>query len=1529
MRQFAATSDTGFPAITTTSSNKSKKHKSSAGKVLLAAIVHHDTLNELVANQSTECHPNYNQKLVNDKTKATSSSNNKSDKFEVRDVEKSNSRSKNSRKVEVGVEGNQVEERNKQTECIGFIGTETSSTPIKSKIKAAINGCYTHNFERKQESSTIMASSNGGRKFSKLFSKKKKTQVTKTLIDNAQTNGYPPSAESSNFKKDQQLHQIPPTKINERENQQFNQVAYQQREQVDKQQINVLEAHQASNYEKIFETDKEQVIEFKFDLIVNKESCETNETTTIPTVNTTRDQKKQSNCYDFYHDNDVNYNADLDKESKLMNCKLDDNINELVESFVLDSSDVCFMSTGRQSSKKLAALHNPQVSASELAADTSFCDEFDYLNKLLLHTLNYSFQLLEVKKRRRRNTIVKLGNNNSQSNDELANLFINNTEPNFEDLITNGHNKYPSTESYSIEISATLFLNRNSSHNLHLRGVKTETGSSDNCADHDERLQTPTQETLSNYYILDLLSNDEIYSKQLDELVPSSLHKTQKINQILAELNCDSENKEPAKQKPFVDNPQEASRRVNSAMNEQISIDCANIEEGLKVMERIRNRLGQFERNLKVNTGKQQKTNRESSSATASSDSYAKSTTVDNKLLIIGLKLKEKIDSGLFSNRMCLIDFDPNFIEMHSIFESIFSGQALAYLKRHKLHLKKLESKFKGLVSDLIDLTNATSIITSTGGNGTKSNLNFVNGSYFKDDDDLEKQHHQVASQSKLIQAEWILYKQLSSALIRTLMIVHVHRLANTIPSTITNTNNIDGNDSGIRDECGEYYEHYLMKKNLIALKFARSIQRASAIRLKRRKRHLKSHLASSNASVASNASATTTTNDILNSLSMNDQEETSHFDYYTTTTIGDCYSPHFYQNEPGCLISTDSTSNLANPNHHHGKRRIHDRSRQQYLRYLSQNGCTNNNRHRAEPISQLKAFQYSCQRSDFATTESSSMSTSSGSRTRQIRSSRSSRKRDSNLRDNSINNFSDSDSITSTNLNSCSSASFNRPQNSFLSNNNSLHRNYNRNNHDQRHQHRSSSKPRRLKRDIELKWIAKQSSSRPVMQEQQLLHHHYDKQAATQSPSHIELSDFKMSSTQRSLSVSRVMTAPRNSSQVIQIDCSPSNTDNNLSSLSLQHLDENSNSRTLVNSGDTTLIGVEDNTDNVSDICSIVAEPPKQLKLEEFLNQLSSIIAPSSKITGIIQDKSIQNKTLVESSNKIQNEKKDFQGEASVPNSGREELRNLTEMMCRNRSMAQQQMATNRFEPDVDNNSTHSSNDLDAIKQGDTLDVQANQNNDTNTEVNEDDEDCKSHSSILEQLSSLVLESNSRLNYRNQHQHDNSHVSEREQHKLSHVSNRNNPQEHFVLQPLDCPLDNSSVDILSCRQQLNSQQASKIPKTTGHLQRILYNSSQSPRKVARSRVTVRDPSSVEERLRALSVSCQAPPASPPTSSSGAFTLSTDSSCSSSSSFVENNIKRGTIQPNDSESPLENRSGIMDERNLYASVTRGHQKVNI
>lgn len=35
---------------------------------------------------------------------------------------------------------------------------------------------------------------------------------------------------------------------------------------------------------------------------------------------------------------------------------------------------------------------------------------------------------------------------------------------------------------------------------------------------------------------------------------------------------------------------------------------------------------------------------------------------------------------------------------------------------------------------------------------------------------------------------------------------------------------------------------------------------------------------------------------------------------------------------------------------------------------------------------------------------------------------------------------------------------------------------------------------------------------------------------------------------------------------------------------------------------------------DNASDVCSVVAEPPKQLKLEEFLNQLSSAIALNKK---------------------------------------------------------------------------------------------------------------------------------------------------------------------------------------------------------------------------------------------------------------------------------------------------------------------------
>lgn len=1561
MRQLGAASGAGFPAITTTKhpNKHPKKHKSTAGKVLLAAIVHHDTINEPVASQSSD--RQHTQKLVDGQCKRVSgkASNANSDKFEGRVNEKSSLRNEKKRNKKE----KEVEERNKQTDymsnCIE-IETSPSTTPIKTKIKAAINACYTHENsnnveESRQADSNDAANSGGRRKFSKLFSKKRKTPAktaaTTTLIDN-----------SNPSKRDQQLdrhHQIPPTKMTKKEN--SNQVTSNQqvREQVDKQQINVCEERQASSCEKIFENDREQVIEFKFDLIVNEDSCETNEESTITTTTTkTRGQKKQFNCNDCDHDNvdydnyDVNCNVDSsDRESRLMNCKLDDNVNELVESFILDSSDVCFMSTGKQKSERIIGGDSNKFPASannnDFAADTRCCNEFDYLNKLLLHTLTYSFQLLEVKKRRRRSTMSKLGNDSnisSQSDDELANLFINNTELNFLDLSNNKCTL--TTESYSIEMSATLLLNTQST-GRRVANKRTERGSiSNKSADDDddedaEQPQTPTQDTLCNYYILDLLSNDDSYLKQIDELISLS-NKTLSLDEYLAKINCDFENNNKEQQTIF-DDDDDNDPRVASTTNqcgsglykiyEQSSIDCASIEEGLKLAQRIRDRLEQLESSLKMHESKQRQA-ASGKSSTLESISLFKPKIINNKLLIIGLKLKEKIDSGLFSNRMCLIDFDPNFIEMHSVFESIFNGQALAYLKRHKLHLKELESRFNGLVSNLLLSSSGTTYkttkaTTTSERNGIKTNLNSLDTSSFRDYDDLVKQHHQVASQSKLIQAEWIIYKQLSSALIRTLMIVHVHRLTNIMPSTII----ADNNDR-------EYYEQYLMKENLIVLKFARSIQRASALRLKRRKRHLKSHLASSNVSIASNASATT--NDmIFNNLSLNSQKETLHFDCYTTTTpppppmvAGDYYSPHFYRNEPGHLVGIDTLSNLAIRNLHNNKQRIHsERTRQHEQQYYSQSRRpSNNKKYHVEPISNPKGFQNNCQQSDLATTESSSMSTSSGSQTRQIQSSRSSRRRDFDMRDNFVNNYSDSDSITSANLNSCSSSSFNRLQHSSLSHHNNRHQS-----HHNYHHHRSSSKQRRLRRDIELKWIAKQFSSRPLMQEQELLrryyqhHHPHDKQTASQSPSHIELADFqKMSPTQRSSSVSRV---PRNSSQVIQIDCSPTNTDNNLSSLSLQHLDEHSNSRMLVNGDDTTLIGVEDNTDNVSDICSIVAEPPKQLKLEEFLNQLSSIIVPSSNITGITQDKckstqnngnSSQYTMLVEPADKIQNKKKNFQGETRVPNSSREDFRNLTEMMCKNRGIAQQQMAANRFELNVDNSNIPLRSNLNVIGPDDTPFVQIDQNNVTNTAVNEDDEDCKSHSSILEQLSSLALESNTRLNNRNQHQHNNN-TSEREQLKLSDVSDLSTSQEHFVLQPLNC---SATLDGSSYNQPLNSQQTSKIPKTTGHLQKLLYNSSQLPRKITQSRVTVRDPSSVEERLKALSISCQAPPASPSASSSGAFTLSTDSSCSSSSSSAENNTqKRGTA--NNLVSTSEKQSGTMGEQYLYASVIRSRQNVNI
>jgi hypothetical protein len=204
-----------------------------------------------------------------------------------------------------------------------------------------------------------------------------------------------------------------------------------------------------------------------------------------------------------------------------------------------------------------------------------------------------------------------------------------------------------------------------------------------------------------------------------------------------------------------------------------------------------------------------------------------------NLTLMVNLKLKQQVNGGNFTNRMCLLDIsEPRTSDLAAIVESIFSGQALAHLKKQKARLRLLEMQMTEATTNS-DSTTATTTTTPTTNN---------------------KHHHQVASLTKLIRAEWLIYKQLSSALIKTLAIVHCHRLspeeAARQAADLAEPGQVSVAMVSAEDRL--VVERHLMDYNLGLLEFARALRRASAMRLKRRKRRLRSHLAKSNLSLVS-----------------------------------------------------------------------------------------------------------------------------------------------------------------------------------------------------------------------------------------------------------------------------------------------------------------------------------------------------------------------------------------------------------------------------------------------------------------------------------------------------------------------------------------------------------------------------------------------------------------------------------------------------------------------------------------------------
>lgn len=974
--------------------------------------------------------------------------------------------------------------------------------------------------------------------------------------------------------------------------------------------------------------------------------------------------------------------------AQLSNGKLIDKVNDLIESFVLDSQDVCLLNVASENSIICESFKQTDITSEK----SSF--RFDYIIKLIEHSLNYAYGLATTSSR---------------------------------------------CDGQSIELSASLV---SSSGN-----IEGEIGN-----------------VLS---IVDLLAQ---------------------IGKSSANLFDTTSN---------------------------VTCDCATLPEALSVLDKVKFQIQDVKKS--------------------------------NNMLVVGLKLKRKINGGLFSNKMSFIDFDPQFTELQRIFESIFGGQALAYLEKQKIYLQ-------ALVMSSPSLSKPETLQQSESTIGTineRKNL---------------KHHHQVASMQSLSQAEWLLYKQLSSALISTLVTVHVFKLESNEDQELEHSPCQPFN-SGTNIEQKE--RRLLIDFNLNLLEFVRSIKRASSQRMRRRKRHLRSvyHVASSNVSIASSPS-----NSVLSSKSSLDnqldalapwatpvrslrrktksshqQQQYNHRvyqEYNSSTSFSRRSSQHHrhhfssrhhgrhnnrrhYNHKPRELSLSPSARSQYHQNY-----RSHSNSRRRGNQNVNNKSSANStyadsmslmrqvsatNRH----LSSNKLLQSSTSHlygdlaarhkrvanwriQQFELAESSSVSTPSCGG----RGSKSSHKRQASLSINSNSNNSgtmrviddandvqanrlnaylsqvaalttaattmtsgnggggsptgdrlsscDSDSIASANLNSQSSNSYNR----LLQ---------------QRTKPRHSPRHSKGEEHIELKWMP---STSPIDQ------------------------PFSTSTT-----ATRVMTpkTAQQQQQVIQIDCPT------------QSHESTSSCANIMNEGHRMTTGVPlDNTVKLGDICSmVVAEPPKQLKLEEFLSQMTSVVGSTPRATSLVRS-------------------------------------NRNSVTRHDGSMS---LMVNR---------------------------------------DDDDEDCKSHSSILDHLSTLAYESNSKFHSRLHHD-------------LCHVD-----QNSFAKND-----DNIMM---------------MIPRPPDHIQKIPNGSDHQH--------TMNPNGSVEERLRALAIDCHPTQTSSPVSTpTSAFLSSNESNCSSTesssnhsaaissnnSSVDKSSDDSGHVRATNNRRPLP--SKIPNLNNLYASVSRDHQNV--
>lgn len=652
-------------------------------------------------------------------------------------------------------------------------------------------------------------------------------------------------------------------------------------------------------------------------------------------------------------------------------------------------------------------------------------------------------------------------------------------------------------------------------------------------------------------------------------------------------------------------------------------------------------------------------------------------------LLVINLKLKRRIDCGLFSNSMSLVSFDPHFEQLNQIFMSIFSGQALTYLKSKKM------SPW-GAVSAQPPAANQ------------------------------KHKHHQNAYSSigtndrLLHHVEWLLYKHLSSALLKTLIIVHVQKLA---PS-----GSIGHDGAPILSDT----ERRLMADNLILLDFAKLIRKVSTQKLRRRKKHLKSHqtlLFSSNLSLP------------------NGNHQCQHDDANQMMAGGTIFEPtNLGSGMVQSAAKRKSSMNMDLALSRHKRRHLRDL---QELRRFDFFDATDRSLHNGAP-------------------DSSQSNSSAESSRRRLAKNKLMQQAASQLT--ATTSFSDTDSNVSANLNNS--------KQSMLS-------------------HRIYQKISQAN--------GKQSS-----------------------PPSMEMSTFRHGA---SFSSSSSSATKKNS--IIAIDCQ--------SPIKVVRSPRADNVSIVADIND------DYQDDNLSDFCcSIisVAEPPKQLRLEEFFGQLNSIIIASPPSASDQQRESVHgaDKRSIGSDNVLSGlDQLDLRGPPTQQQAGYSHF--TTE--------------TNRAAP------------------------------------YEDDEDCKSHSSILEHLASLALESNTKLNNRSQ------------------------------------PLAGQDV-----RQADNGKEA-------GHSQMLPTAGNRSLIPAPKAGQQQQKLSSLEDRLKALSVSCQqeqqqsASPSSSSTSSAFVSSSSTDSSCCSSLSSSGAAVVDGARQL----ATANNGSlfGVADESrrksNLYASVlTKSHKK---